>query len=61
MALDYDSNSPRVQSGTTAKLIAAWLIVGVPAAWGVAQTVQKSLPLFTSPTNAVAPTTLPVK
>ncbi len=27
-------------------LVIAWAIVGIPAAWGVAQTVIKSLALF---------------
>lgn len=29
-----------------ALVIAAWLAVGLPLAWGVAQTIQKALPLF---------------
>jgi hypothetical protein len=33
---------------SAAALIAAWLIVTVPAAWGVSQTIHKSLALFTS-------------
>jgi hypothetical protein len=41
-----------------AMLIVAWLIVGLPAAWGVGQTIQKSLALFRSPAVA-APTTAP--
>jgi len=28
------------------KLIAGWLVVGLPSAWGVAQVVVKSLALF---------------
>ena len=28
------------------KLAAAWLVVGLPAAWGVSQVVLKSLALF---------------
>jgi hypothetical protein len=30
-------------------LIVAWLVVGIPAAWGVSQTVMRSLDLFKSP------------
>ena len=37
-------------------ILAAWLVVGVPAAWGVAQTVQKAAALF-QPTNASMPAT----
>lgn len=33
---------------STAALIVAWLMVTVPAAWGVSQTIHKSLALFTS-------------
>lgn len=28
------------------KLIAAWLVVGVPLAWGLFHSVQKALPLL---------------
>jgi hypothetical protein len=38
-------------------LIVAWLVVGVPAAWGVSQTVMRSMDLFISP--AAQPTTAP--
>ncbi|MEP7347680.1 MAG: hypothetical protein ABI877_20590 [Gemmatimonadaceae bacterium] len=27
-------------------LIASWLVVGIPAAWGVSQVVMKSMALF---------------
>lgn len=40
--------STRHGSSSTALLVIAWLIVGVPALWGVSKTVQKSLPLFTA-------------
>jgi hypothetical protein len=32
-------------------LIVAWLVVAIPAAWGVSQTFVKSLDLFRSPTT----------
>ena len=35
-------------------LVAAWVVVTIPLAWGVYQTAVKSLPLF-SPTAAAAP------
>ena len=38
-------------------LIIAWLIVGIPAAWGVSQTVMKSLDLFRAPAAASQPVT----
>ena len=31
-------------------LIACWLVVLLPAAWGITQTVKRSLDLFTTPT-----------
>jgi hypothetical protein len=34
------------------KVALAWLIVILPAAWGIAQTVRKSLPLFHTPPPA---------
>jgi hypothetical protein len=37
-------------------LIVAWLIVGIPAAWGVTQTVKRSMDLFKAP-PAPAPST----
>jgi hypothetical protein len=40
-------------------LIVAWLVVGIPAAWGVSQTVMRSLDLFKSP-PPTAPTTTPI-
>ena len=47
---------PNVHEGTEAhemqprgeqlKVVASWLVVGLPAAWGVAQVVVKSMALF---------------
>ncbi len=37
------SGSP---GGSVAMLVIAWLWVGIPLVWGVAQTVYSSLPLF---------------
>jgi hypothetical protein len=39
-------SAPAQQDAQLVPLIAGWLVVGVPAAWGVAQVVQKSLALF---------------
>ena len=39
-------------------LVVAWLVVGIPAAWGVSQTVMRSLDLFRSPP---APATSPAR
>ena len=30
----------------TVKALVAWLVVGIPAAWGIFQVVKKSLDLF---------------
>jgi hypothetical protein len=35
-------------------LIIAWLVVGIPTAWGVSQMVLRSLDLFTAPPPASA-------
>lgn len=32
-----------------------WLVVAVPLAWGVAKSVKKARPLFSSPAAAAAP------
>jgi hypothetical protein len=37
------------------KLVLAWLFVALPLAWGVMQSVKKSLPLFGMQAAAVAP------
>ena len=39
-------------------LIVAWLVVGIPAAWGVSQTVMRSLDLFKSPPTSAS--TVPI-
>ena len=36
----------RAPASSPVALFLAWAIVGIPAAWGVAQTVVKSLALF---------------
>jgi hypothetical protein len=40
-------------------ILAAWLIVGVPACWGVFQTFRTSLQLFEPQPVAAGPTTAP--
>ena len=44
-------NSPDAHASTTnpVLIIAAWLLVGLPLAWGVSQTFLKSLDLFRAP------------
>ena len=52
---EYQTPQPRRTSPLL--LIVAWLVVGIPAAWGVSQTVMRSMDLFTSPPPAAAPNT----
>jgi hypothetical protein len=39
-------NAPEKARPQLGALILSWIFVGVPAVWGVAQTVLKSLALF---------------
>jgi hypothetical protein len=55
--VDYATPTPHRSSAPL--LFIAWLIVGVPAAWGVTQTVKRSMDLFTAPNPA--PTTAPME
>lgn len=59
--LPYESYQGRPAPPTSPLLVLiAWLVVGVPAAWGVEQMVMKSLALFrNAPTGA--PLTAPSK
>jgi hypothetical protein len=55
--------APRAQPTSPALVAAAWLVVCVPAAWGIYQTIQKSVPLFRTPAAhaATAATTAPAR
>jgi hypothetical protein len=45
-----DSASHEIPPRTSPMLLMiAWIVVGVPASWGVYQTVDRSLALFRSP------------
>ena len=46
-----NDRSPEQPRTSRALLIVAWLVVGIPAVWGVSQTVMRSLDLFRSPTT----------
>jgi len=46
------------RKSSAALLLISWVFVGVPAAWGVSQTVIKSLALF-SPPEAAKPAEAP--
>ena len=52
--LDYGRPGPG--RNNVPMLLVAWLIVGVPAAWGVTQTFRQSLKLFTAPAAVPAAT-----
>ena len=50
--------SARAPNSSPALVAAAWLVVCLPAAWGVYQTIKKSIPLFRPPAaHAAAPST----
>ncbi len=49
--------SPEPPRTSRALLIVAWLVVGLPAAWGVSQTVMRSMDLFRSPPATPTPAT----
>jgi hypothetical protein len=52
MIADEKRTSPLV-------LIVVWLIVGVPGAWGVEQTLRKSLDLFRGPAHTTEVPAIP--
>ena len=56
-AVQLDYGRPKVNN--LPMLIVSWMIVGVPAAWGVTQTFKQSLKLFTAPPAASAVSTQP--
>lgn len=47
LSMNSPSDQPHADSHVV-RLIISWLWVGVPLAWGVWQTIIKSLPLFES-------------
>ena len=54
--VDYATPSPPGQRTPPLLVAVAWLVVGIPAAWGVSQTVMRSLDLFRSQPAAPAAT-----
>ena len=52
-----DSTPPPRSGKQIVALVISWMVVGVPAGWGVAQTVRKSIPLFTAPVATHSATT----
>jgi hypothetical protein len=53
-----DPTTPATVHRTSPALIAvAWLVVALPAAWGVYQTARKAAALFTPPRATVQATT----
>ena len=47
--------SPANRPGQSLLLIVAWLLVIIPAAWGVTQTIRQSMVLFTATPPAATP------
>ncbi len=45
-AARVDAREVRGERGSRLALWVSWLVVGIPAAWGVSQVVVKSLALF---------------
>ena len=59
---DIDYAPPPARSTPVLTLVVAWLVVIIPAAWGVTQTAIKSFDLFRSapaPVPLTAPATSP--
>ncbi|WP_426489625.1 MFS transporter small subunit [Hymenobacter sp. 102] len=44
--MESNHASSEVASSSTGSLVLAWLVVGLPLAWGVSQTFIKALALF---------------
>ncbi len=42
------------------RLLGVWILIAVPLAWGVARSVQKSMPLFRGSNGAVVTPSQPV-
>jgi hypothetical protein len=40
------TTNARSESKSTTQVVLAWLAVGIPLAWGVAETIAKTLALF---------------
>ena len=59
--MDNPVNSSTSVPGGSSQVLAAiyWLVVGLPLAWGVYQTVQKSIPLFHVTSAPTAMTAVP--
>lgn len=56
-AAQLDYGRPKVNN--LPMLVVSWMLVGVPAAWGVTQTFKQSLKLFTAPPAATTAATQP--
>ena len=54
-----NSANPTPHRSSRLLLVVAWLIVGIPAAWGVTQTAKRSMDLFKSPPPSPSATTAP--
>jgi hypothetical protein len=54
-AVQLDHGRPKVNN--LPMLVVSWLLVGVPAAWGITQTFKQSLKLFAAPPAATTAAT----
>jgi hypothetical protein len=59
--LENPMAEPVVKNSSPALIAVAWIIVLVPAAWGLTYTVQNALKIFTAPAPAAAPVSSPGK
>ncbi len=53
------TSSTEVKRSSPLLIAVAWLIVGIPAAWGVEQTIVKSMSLFREPPHVTAQISAP--
>jgi hypothetical protein len=49
------SENANTKKSSAAMIFAAWVLVGVPLAWGVYNTLLNSMKLFQAPATASAP------
>jgi hypothetical protein len=53
--------SENTKKSSPAMILAAWVLVGVPLAWGVYNTLLNSMKLFQAPASSVPASAAPAK
>jgi hypothetical protein len=56
-----DQTTAQTKKSSPALVLLAWVIVGIPAAWGIYFTVLNATKLFTQTTTSAAPAATPIK